>query len=132
MSEPAELVPLPSRYVPPSKPPRPPRGLGSAGRRLWRGIVAGYELDADDLALLSEACAVSDRIAAMEGELAGVPLTVAGSRGQPAPHPLLAQQRAERGLLVRLLDRLQLPADGEWDNLNASQRARKAARARWS
>ena len=37
-----------------------PRGLGSAGRRLWRQVVDQYELEPGSRALLIEACRSAD------------------------------------------------------------------------
>lgn len=58
--------------------------------------------------------------------------------GQPAPHPLLGELRAHRSQLAALLKQLNLPdeltdADAEVLPLSpTSERARKAANARWS
>ncbi len=115
--------------------PRAPQGLGSRGRRLWRSVTRDFEPSASELELLTEACRCLDRVEALEQAMQGAPLTVAGSRGQIVAHPLAADLRAERQLLSRLLAQIELPADddngGQWDGLSASQRARKAARAKW-
>jgi hypothetical protein len=47
---------------------------------------------------------VLDEIRRMEDELAAGSLTVPGSKGQPMPNRLLAELRAHRWLLVRLVD----------------------------
>lgn len=115
--------------------PKAPSGLGLPARRMWKGVVAGYELTTTELELLGQACRVLDTIARMEAALADEPMIVAGSTGQPKANPLGREIREERLLLARLLDQIGLPTDaqaGAWDGLTASHRARKAARARWS
>jgi hypothetical protein len=64
-------------------------------------------------------------------------VVVEGSKGQPRPSGLLNEWRDTCELRARLLARIDVPesADGAWssspDHLTSSQRARKAARARW-
>jgi len=113
---------------------RAPHGLGSRGRRLWRAVVEDFTPAQHELELLTEACRTLDRVEALQAELADAPLTAEGSRGQLVAHPLAAELRSERQLLARLLSQLGIPEGeegAEWDNLTASQRARKAAHARW-
>lgn len=120
---------------------RKPAGLGAAGGALWRSVV-GYSTDGatvefrpDEVAILVTACRTADTVAAIERALVGEPLTVEGSAGQQVLNPLVSEVRFQRAALAQLLGRLRLPdaaADGGWDGLTASQRARKAARSRWS
>lgn len=115
--------------------PRAPRGLGAEGRRFWRSLVADYEFTAGELVLLEKAARTLDDVARIEGELAGAPLTVAGSTGQVRPHPLLAELRGMRALFASLLRSLALD-HGEDETprgrpLTNSERGRMAARARW-
>lgn len=118
-----------------SKAPKAPAGLGTRGRRLWRQVVADYELSVADVELLTEACRCADDAERLALELADQPVLVVGSAGQPRANPLAKELRDTRNLLGQLLGRLDFPADdsgNEWDGLTASHRARKAARARWS
>ena len=112
--------------------PRAPSGLGLRGRRAWKAIHAEFEgFDPHRLQLVEELCRVLDRIGSYETILEAEGLITEGRYG-PKDHPAAIAVRAERGLLVRLAQSLDLPADvGEWDGLTASQRARKAAAARW-
>ena len=118
--------------------PKHPDGLGPAGTALWTSILSDYWLDeeAHKLATLEHACKVTDRIAELEAAMEGQPLTVLGSARQLTIHPLIAEVRAQRGLLASLLKSLALP-DGDEDDdeearaLSRSQQARKAANARW-
>lgn len=114
---------------------RAPAGLAARGRRLWRAVAADFDLELDERELLTEACRSLDTCERLEEALRGAPLTTKGSRGQVVAHPLAAELRSERLLVARLLAQLELPDDdgegSDWDGLTASQRARKAARARW-
>ena len=113
-----------------------PAHLGARGRRLWRRIMEDFEPAESGREILLEAVRVVDRCESLEQALRGEPLTTTGSRGQIVAHPLLAELRSERLLLSRLLAQLDVPEEGEgagtdWNTLSSSQRARKAARARW-
>lgn len=93
----------------------PPRGLGRAGAGLWRQIAAqwaadGFLPDARERRLLQDAGHEADVLALMAAELRAVArsgsLTVAGSAGQAATHPLIDQCRKSRALIASLLSRL--------------------------
>ncbi len=52
-----------------------PKGLNAGGRRLWRGVLADcerldYDLDAQQLATLEEACRLKDRCDALAPDAA--------------------------------------------------------------
>jgi hypothetical protein len=84
-------------------PPPPPEGLGDAGAALWRDVRRDYVLRADEEVLLVSACRTLDELGRLEQKLATTSLTVAGSKGQVRPHPLLAETRAHRLALRQLL-----------------------------
>jgi hypothetical protein len=112
--------------------PRAPSGLGKAGRKLWRVVAGTYELRPDETAHLEAACRATDLAATIADELAEHGVTTVGSKGQPRASGLLKEWRDTMELRARLLARIDIPeAAGVWDNLSASQRARKAAIARW-
>lgn len=121
-----------------AKTPAPPAGLGTDGRELWRSIVRDFDLGDDELAVLAAACHTRDELASLQVELVGQPLLIDG-HGQVRAHPLLAELRAHRALLARLLKQLDLPAQNDEDDddelLTAAEHrkraARKAARDRW-
>ncbi len=115
---------------------RPPTGLGKRGRALWKSIISDldedWELDARELHLLERACRCADELRELEAALDADGPTVAGSRGQVTVHPALSEARQLRLVQLRLLSALALP-DGEARPASASsQRARKAADARWA
>jgi hypothetical protein len=56
---------------------RVPRGLGAAGRALYRSVTAAYELDAHEILALTEACRLADLAADLEAGARERGLTVA-------------------------------------------------------
>src|SRR4051812_9349715 len=89
-----------------------PRGLGSHGRKLWRGVVSKYDLRPDERILLESACRTLDRVHALDAAMEGQPLTTTGSMGQQREHPLLSEGRQQQSLLNRTLAQLHLPDEG--------------------
>ncbi|MCB0933293.1 MAG: hypothetical protein KDB71_15515 [Mycobacterium sp.] len=87
---------------------RMPKGFGTAGQKLWKTVLAEYELDYEPhkVEILTHACRVSDAIAELERAARSEPLTVRGSAGQKVIHPLVSEVRFQRGLLSQLLARL--------------------------
>ena len=118
--------------------PKPPPGLGTAGRSLWREVCAdvaeaGLELDARDRHWLGSACTLTDRAATLEAALADAPLMVKGSMGQQVSNPLLAEWRSHAQLAAQLLARLKLDTAEESGGLQiiGANRQRAAAHRRW-
>jgi len=110
---------------------RPP-GLGPRGGRFWRWATSEFELERPHLELVAEAARLLDRCDAIAETVATEGLTVAGSKGQTRPHPLLAEQRQAQLALGRLLDLLGLTEVAEdRPESRTSARARQAAEARW-
>jgi hypothetical protein len=113
-------------------PPRPPSGLGAAGRRFWRSVTAEYLLSLAEIGILARACRVLDRMARMDAEIAAAAsLTVLGSTGQPSPHPLLSSLDAAERTFDILVRALALPLPDERQGKRRSPSAAAAARARW-
>lgn len=115
-------------------PPRTPAGLSTAGRRLWRMVIAAYELRVDELRVLEDAAREADVVARIEAALTAEPLLVVGSTGQTRPNGLLTELRGHRALLATLLRQLDLPdlsRSAGRDAAATSAAARKAAATRW-
>jgi len=87
---------------------RMPRGLGYQGQKLWREVIAEYDLDSEPakLRILFDACKTADAVDELDKAAAKSPLTVRGSAGQEVIHPARSEARFTRGLLAQLLARL--------------------------
>lgn len=113
--------------------PTAPVGLAPRGRRFWSRTVATYSLSPSELELLTEVCRALDECEALQVAVAAEGVSVAGSKGQPRPHPALAELRQARLATARLLAHLALPDDdGASVPSPASMRGRKAAQSRWA
>ncbi len=106
----------------------PPRALGPAGRRLWRELTGGYEFDGADRAVLEEACATVDLIAAYKAILKRDGPMAESSQGVRA-HPAAAELRQQRLVLVRLSRALKFPADEPKAPRRRSSSGRSALRS---
>jgi hypothetical protein len=111
--------------------PRTPQSLSSAGLRLWRSILAAYELSPAETELLRQACRTADLLDRLDAELLDEPLTVTGSTGQPRANPLLASSAEQRRTLEGLMRDLALPMPNEVEGRRRSPAAAAAAQARW-
>lgn len=113
--------------------PAVPTDLGTRGRRFWRETLGHWDLTKPELELLAEACRRMDRIDMYRALVDEQGLMVPGSMGQMVMHPALAQERAEVGLVSKLLGQLALPdEDGAAVATPLQARARKAAQSRWA
>jgi hypothetical protein len=111
-----------------------PKGLEYQGQKLWKSVIAEFELGQEPhkLRVLFDACKLADQIDRLDKAMATEPLTVKGSMGQKTIHPCLAQAQSARGLLAQLLGKLGLPETDEAKAEAAerlSETRRKAARS---
>lgn len=112
-----------------------PSTLGKAGKALWVSVTDVYSLRADELAVLEDACAATDMIAALnERWMAdGAPSLTRGSMGQEVIHPMIGEIRAQRAFRDQALARLKLPDESaSGSESDTSSKARAAAVARWT
>jgi hypothetical protein len=89
--------------------PRPPDGLQTSGRRLWRSIMADYELEQHERELLRQACRTADLLDDLQAVLDRDGPMADSSQGIRA-HPAATEARQQRIVLARLLAALQVPA----------------------
>lgn len=112
-----------------------PTRLGAKAKRVWNEISSEYELRADELRVLEDACREIDIVERLELEFRTAKTMVLGSQGQLVASPLLQELRQHRTTLARLLGQLKLP-DGEEGAGSAaksrSEAGRAMANARWS
>lgn len=92
--------------------PSTPRGLGTAGRKLWDSSTTEFEWAMHELAMLEEACRTRDRIVQLDKQVADDGLMLASSQGSRV-HPGVAEARQQRLTLARLLATLGIPPLGE-------------------
>lgn len=93
------------------KPPAPPRGLGTGGRRLWRAVVGEYELDEHERAVLLQASRTTDLCDRLAEAIADADLTASGYQGSVVASPLIVEHRQQSATLSRLIAALRLPDD---------------------
>lgn len=119
------------------EPPRPPRGLGTYGKRLWETCVndqaeQGAELDPRELAILEEACRTRDLIHDLSKAIKEHGVTAKGVRGQVRMSSLVPELRQQRLALAKLLGDLHLIDEPEGAaQSSSSRRASHAANVRW-
>lgn len=112
---------------------KPPVDLAESGKALWVKVVEKYDLRADELRVLADACREADLLDLLTEELATGGVMSTGSMGQPVVNPLVPEIRQHRATLARLLGGLKLPDDDTSDSAGrVSAQARSAANARWS
>ena len=110
-----------------------PKGLGTAGKALFRSLAAVYEFDERETTLLATCARQADDVAALEELIARDGLIVAGSNGQPRLNAAVSEVRQGRIALAKLLDTLALPDETSGKPITtASRRAQHAAQSRWA
>jgi hypothetical protein len=84
--------------------PAPPRGAGTAGKRLWKAVLDDFDLEEHELALLRQAVRVADLCEGLQAcvDMDGL---IVGGRA----HPALVELRQQRILLARLVVALRVP-----------------------
>ncbi|WP_371738621.1 P27 family phage terminase small subunit [Alcanivorax quisquiliarum] len=93
----------------------PPKSLGTDGRKLWAELRREYEItDAGSLAILRSMCESVDRLNQCREAVARDGLVVAGSGGQPRPHPLLQVEAEARRALLAHSRALRLDLSGDF------------------
>jgi hypothetical protein len=109
----------------PRNTPKPPNGLNRAGKTIWAAVVADYELEAHELALLAELCRTKDRLDALDRILAAE-----GELPDGRVHPALVEARQMAIAFARLSAALRLPAGAEGDQQQNARRPQRRVGAR--
>lgn len=84
-----------------------PKGLGPAGRALWRAVTDAIDLAPGADRVLLQACRLADQLDRLEDAAAAVPPVTTGSAGQDRVHPLYEEIRRHSDLLSKLVAQLQ-------------------------
>jgi len=114
--------------VPDKSFPKPPPGTRAPGRRLWASVVADFELDTYELALLAQATRTVDTLNTLDAIVRREGEMVESTTGSVKVHPALVEARQSRIALARLLAALRLP-DGE-DGAGTTGRRQRRVGAR--
>jgi phage terminase small subunit len=101
--------------------PRPPKGAGPSGRRLWRSVQADFELGEHESALLTAMCRQVDRLDQLEALIAEEGLMVTG-HGTVKVHPAVTEARQTAIAVARIGAALRLPAGEEDQDAQPGQR----------
>jgi hypothetical protein len=112
------------------KVPPAPNGTRAAGRRLWRDVLAAYELEEHEAALLKEMVRTVDQLDALHAIVERDGLLVAGPGLAPKVHPAAVEARQLRIALARLAAALRLPAGDEDDHQQGARRPQRRVGAR--
>ena len=87
--------------------PAPPKHLGHAGRRLWRGVLSDYDVGAThDLARLQVAAECADRLDEARRVIDRDGPYVPDRYGSLKGHPALAVEKDSRALMLRAIREL--------------------------
>jgi hypothetical protein len=100
--------------------PRPPKGSGPSGKRLWNAVQAEFELGEHERALLTALCRQADRLDELEALIAAEGLIVTG-HGTTKMHPAVVEARQTAIAVARIAAALRLPS-GEEDDEGQGQR----------
>jgi hypothetical protein len=106
--------------------PRPPKGAGPSGRRLWKSVQECYELEEHERALLVALVRQVDRLDKLEDLIAADGLMATG-HGTTKVHPAVVEARSTAIAVARISASLRLPA-GDQDDDAAVPQWRGAAR----
>lgn len=101
--------------------PRPPRGAGASGRRLWAAVVRDFELGEHERALLAAMVRQVDRLDELEALIAAEGLMVSG-HGTCKMHPAVVEARQTAIAVARIAACLRLPAGEEDEDAEPGQR----------
>ncbi|QSR25530.1 hypothetical protein CFH99_07830 [Nocardioides aromaticivorans] len=112
--------------------PKAPDSLNDAGKALWDEVVKKYDLRADELRTLEDACGATDMLDTLTREWValGRPFITKGSMGQEVEHPLIGSIDKQRKARQAFLRQLKLPDDAPAGTVTTNP-ARAAAESRW-
>ncbi len=108
--------------------PSPPAGLAPAGRRLWRSVLADFDLAEHELTLLREACRVADLCAGLAAVVAAEGVIATTRLGEQKVHLAVVELRQQRIVLARLVVALRVPIGDQEEAVKPSSDVGAAAR----
>lgn len=97
---------------------------GGSGARLWREVLAGYDLEEHETGLLVELCRLRDRLDALDAVIRAEGVMLDGPQGRRA-HPAVVEVRQQGIAYARLTSALRLPAGEEEDQAEGRRPQRR-------
>lgn len=91
--------------------PRPPKHLSAEAKRIWRQVVAGWELDEGALLVLRQALEAFDRLNQARELIDHEGIVVTDPSGRRRAHPALAVEKEARLALLRAWRQLGLDVE---------------------
>jgi hypothetical protein len=92
-----------------------PRGLQARGKRLWKSVLNGWDLDPHEQLLLEEAARIADRAQELWEIVSRDGIEQRDHLGNSRVHPLHIEWRQTEIALLRALASLRIPLGGEDD-----------------
>lgn len=111
----------------PDEVPRPPRGLKTAGRKLWAEVQGRYELEQHETVQLTEMCRTADRLEALAAIVRAEGVMEPGTG---RAHPAAVEARQLGIAFARQSAALRLPAGDEHDHQAGARRPQRRHGAR--
>ncbi|CAN5785499.1 hypothetical protein BH20ACT4_BH20ACT4_05720 [soil metagenome] len=111
--------------------PAAPPGTKANGKRLWRDVLASFDFEEHELALLREAIRTIDTLDDLAASVARDGPIVDGRDG-PKAHPALVEGRQLKIALARLLAALRLPDGAEEGGTQGRRQRRGGVRGIYS
>lgn len=105
--------------------PKPPAGTRTGGARLWRAVLADYELDEHELALLREAVRCVDLCDELDACVKRDGAVIDSPQGLKA-HPAAVEARQQRITLARLIAALRVPLGDEGERSGNARPQKRA------
>ena len=94
--------------------PKPPADLKAPGRKLWRSVLEGFDLDQHELTLLRETCRTADVCDGLQRQVDADGIMSSSSQGSRV-HPALVELRQQRIALARMFAALRVPTGEDAD-----------------
>jgi len=67
------------------------KGVKAAGKRLWRSVLEGWDVEPWEEMLLLQACRCADRLDELAEIASTATAVVTNAKGDPAPHPAIVE-----------------------------------------
>ncbi len=112
-----------------TKVPRPPKGTGPSGRKLWTAVLDAFELEAHELTLLVEAVRCLDTLDRLDALVVAEGDVIPDRFGQPRSHPASIEARQLRVVYAKMLAALRVP-DGVAGDESAGRRRQRSVGVR--